>query len=155
MATKAEIIEGLNYTVSQAKRTSAFFEGDEWETKRPGGWTPKEIYSHVAVTAATIPQAGQMLLTAPEGSDVSAGMDINAMNAAGVASLEAMTPAQVLQTLEANYAKWIDWVNGLPDDVLNQKRSFLMYTVPVSDILSNLALHGLHHIYEAHLRVPL
>ncbi len=155
MATKAEIIEGLNYTVSQAKRTSAFFEGDEWETKRPGGWTPKEIYSHVAVTAATIPQAGQMLLTAPEGSDVSAGMDINAMNAAGVASLATMTPAQVLHTLEANYAKWIDWVNGLPDDVLNQKRSFLMYTVPVSDILNNLALHGLHHIYEAHLRVPL
>ncbi len=155
MATREEIIEGLKYTVSQAKRTTAFFEGDEWETKRPGGWTPKEILSHVAVTAATVPQAGQMLLSAPEGADVSAGMDINAMNAAGVTSMAAMTPPQVLQALEGNYAKWIEWVNGLPDDVLNQKRSFLMYTQPVSDILNNLTLHGLHHVYEAHLRVPL
>ena len=155
MATKEQIIDGLKYTVDQAKRTSAFFEDKEWDQKRPGGWTPKEILSHVAVTAATIQQAGQMLLGAPEGADVAAGMDIAAMNAAGVASMEAMAPAQILQALELNYGKWIEWVQGLPDDVLAQKRTFLEYNIPVSDVLNNLTLHGLHHVYEAHLRVPL
>ena len=154
MATKEQIITGLKYTVDQAKRTSAFLEDAEWDTKRPGGWTPKEIYSHIAVTAATIPQAGQMMLSAPEGTDLMAGMDIAQMNAAGVASLESMTPAQIIQALETNYGKWIEWVEGLPDDVLAQKRTFLEYDVPVSDTLNNLTLHGLHHVYEAHLRVP-
>jgi len=44
-------------------------------------------------------------------------------------------------------------VKSVPDETLNQKRSFLSEPIPVSDILANVVmLHGLSHVYEANSR---
>ena len=51
MATKEEIIAGLEMTVSQAKRTTSLFAEGEYDWKRAGGWTPKEMYVHLAAVA--------------------------------------------------------------------------------------------------------
>jgi len=153
MATREEIIAGLELTVSQAKRTTALWAEGEWDWKRVTGWTPKETYSHLAAVAGVIPQLGQGLAGAPEDADISKTMDINAMNAQAVGSMKDMTPAQVMETFEANYRKLIDYVKSVPDGTLNQKRSFLSEPIPVSDILANVVmLHGLSHVYEANSR---
>jgi hypothetical protein len=153
MATKEEIIAGLELTISQGKRTTALFAKGEWDWKRATGWTPRETYSHLAAVAAIVPQMGQGLSSAAEGADISQGMDINAMNAQAVASMEPMTPQQVMQAFETNYGKLIEYVKSLPDELLNSKRSFLSEPIPVSDILANtVMLHGLHHVYEANSR---
>jgi NAD(P)-dependent dehydrogenase (short-subunit alcohol dehydrogenase family) len=153
MATKEEIIAGLELTVSQAKRTTALWAEGEWDWKRATGWTPKETYSHLAAVAGIVPQLGQGLAGAPEGSDIAQAMDINAMNAQAVAGMASMTPQQVMETFETNYGKLIDFVKEAPDELLSQKRSFLSEPIPVSDILANtIVLHGLHHVYEANSR---
>src|SRR2546425_13061898 len=153
MATKEEIIAGLEMTVAQGKRTTALFAEGEWDWKRATGWTPRETYSHLAAVAGIVPQLGQGLAGAPEGADISGGMDINAMNAQAVASMSSMAPEQVMEAFETNYQKLIDYVKSLPDDLLSQKRSFLSEPIPVSDILANtIMLHGLHHVYEANSR---
>ena len=70
MATKEEIIAGLELTVSQAKRTTSLFAEGEYDWKRAGGWTPKEMYTHLAAVTAVIPRLGQGLAAAPEGTDI-------------------------------------------------------------------------------------
>ena len=153
MATKEEIIDGLELTLSQGKRTTSLYAEGEWDWKRASGWTPKEVYAHLAAVAAIVPQMAQGLGTAPEGADIAGGMDINAMNDQAVASMRSMPPEQVMQAFETNYRKLIDFIKETPDDLLKQKRSLLSDPIPVSDILaSTIMLHGLHHVYEANSR---
>jgi hypothetical protein len=150
MATKEEIIAGLELTVTQAKRTASLFAEGEWNSKRPCGWTPKEVYSHLASVAALVPNLAQGLVNAPEGKDIAEDMDIDQMNAQDVAAMASMTPEQIMAAFEANYGKLIDFVKSLPDNQLNAKRRFISEAVPVSDILATaIMLHGLHHVYEA------
>ena len=91
MATKQEIIEGLELTIAQAKRTTALFAQGEWDWKRAGGWTPKELYSHLAAVAGMIPGFSQAMLAASEDQDLLQGMDIDQMNAAAVGSMSSTT----------------------------------------------------------------
>ena len=154
MATKQEIIEGLELTIAQAKRTTALFADGEWEWKRASGWTPKEVYSHLAAVAGMVPGFSQAMLAAAEDQDLLQGMDVDQMNAQAVGSMTSMTPEQIMQAFEANYRKLIDFVKSVPDDQLNARRRFASEAVPVSDILGNsVMLHGLHHVYEAASRV--
>ena len=153
MATKEEIIAGLELTISQAKRTTSQYAEGEWDWKRATGWTPREVYAHLAAVAGVIPQLGQGLTAAPENADIAQGMDINAMNAQAVGGMASMTFPQVMETFESNYQKLIEYVKSVPDDTLNQKRRFFSEPIPVSDILANtVVLHGLHHVYEANSR---
>ena len=154
MATKQEIIEGLELTITQARRTTALFAQGEWDWKRAGGWTPKEVYSHLAAVAGMVPGFSQAMLAASEDQDLLQGMDIDQMNAQAVGSMTSMTPEQIMQAFEANYRKLIDFVKSVPEDQLNARRRFASDSVPVSDILGNsVMLHGLHHVYEAASRV--
>ena len=155
MATREEIVNGLEFTVAQAKRTTALFAAGEWDEKRPVGWTPKEIYAHLAATAGIVPQLATGLQSAPESTDIAGGMDINAMNDQAVKAMDGMSAEQVFAAFEKNYATLIDFVKNVPEDQLNTKRSFLSDPIHVSDILaSTVMLHGIHHVYEANSRFP-
>jgi len=154
MATKQEIVEGLEFTVSQAKRTTALYAQGEWDWKRASGWTPKEVYSHLAAVAGMVPAFSQAMLTASEEQDLLQGMDVDQMNAQAVGSMSAMTPEQIMQAFETNYGKLIEFVKSVPDDQWGVRRRLASEAVPVSDILGNaVMLHGLHHVYEAATRV--
>ncbi len=154
MATREEIIAGLEFTLAQAKRTTSAFAPAEWDTRRHTGWTPKEIYAHLAAVAGMVPAFSQGMMASPEGRDMMSGMDINQMNEQSVNAMRGMAPDQVMQALEANYAKLIEFVKALPEEQLNVKRSFGPVPMPVSDVLANIVvLHGIHHVYEANNRL--
>jgi hypothetical protein len=154
MATKEELIAGLELTITQAKRTTALFAEGEWDWKRASGWTPKEAYSHLAAVAAMVPTFAQAMAAAGEDQDLLQGMDVDQMNAQAVGSMSSMTPELVMQAFESNYRKLIDFVKSAPDDQWNARRRLASEAVPVSDILgSAVMLHGLHHVYEAATRV--
>jgi hypothetical protein len=154
MATREEIITGLEFTIAQARRTTSVFAPDEWDARRHTGWTPKEIYAHLAAVASMVPAFSQGMMASPEDRDMTAGMDINQMNEQSVNTMRAMAPEQILQAFEANYAKLIEFVKALPEEQLNVKRSFGPVPMPVSDVLANIVvLHGIHHVYEANNRL--
>lgn len=155
MATREEIIAGLELTIAQGKRTTAMYAEGEWDWKRASGWTPREVYAHLAAVAGMVPGFNQALLSAPEDRDLGEGMDVNQMNAQGVGAMASMTPEQIMQTFEANYRKLIDFVKAVPAEQLALKRRLMSDSIPVSDILANsVMLHGLHHVYEAYSRNP-
>ncbi len=150
MAIREDIIQALELTVREGKRTTSLFAEGEWDAKRETGWTPRQVYSHLASTAKIVPQLGAGLLNAPEDADIAAGMDLNAMNEQAVGQMESMEPAQIMEAFETNYAELIEYIKGLPDEQLQAKRRFLSDSIPVADILaSSIGLHGIHHVYEA------
>ena len=154
MASKEQIIAGLQMTLENGKRTTALFRDGEWEAKRASGWTPKETYAHLAAVAAMVPAFGQSLLGAAEDVDVAQGIDIHMMNAQSIAPSASMSPSDIMKGFEESYGKLIEFVKALPDDQMSLKRRFFSDSVPVSDILANsVMLHGLHHVYEASSRV--
>ena len=154
MATREEIIRGLEFTIDQAKRTTALYADGEWDWQRASGWTPRQTFCHLAAVAGIVPQLGQGLLGADENADIAAGMDINTMNEQAVSSMASMTPEQVMEAFETNYRKLIDFVQSLPEEQMQAKRRFMSEAIPVSDIVANIVmLHGLHHVYEASTRI--
>ncbi|HEY5640615.1 MAG TPA: maleylpyruvate isomerase N-terminal domain-containing protein [Dehalococcoidia bacterium] len=153
MANREDIIKALELTVREGKRTTALFAEGEWDAERASGWTPRQVYCHLAATAKVVPQLGAGLMNAPEDADIAAGMDLNAMNEQAVGQMEGLEPGQIMQAFETNYAELIEYVKGVPDEQLQAKRRFLSDSVPVSDILaSSIGLHGIHHVYEAFSR---
>ena len=153
MATREDIIQALELTVREGKRTTSLYADGEWDAERASGWTPRQVYCHLAATAKIVPQLGAGLANASEDTDIAGGMDLNAMNAQAVGQMESMEPGQIMQAFETNYAELIDYVKNLPEEQLQAKRRFLSESVPVSDILaSSIGLHGIHHVYEAFSR---
>jgi len=155
MATREELMGGFQFVPAQAKRVAGMLDGlSEWDTKRVQGWTPKEMFTHVAVVAGMIPMVGAGMIGAPPEADVVGGMDIAAVNQQGVESMAAMDTKQILDTLSGNYVKLADWVKGLSDEQLAGQHTFLGMPISASDLLMTLTvMHSVHHLYEAPLPV--
>jgi hypothetical protein len=155
MATKQEITDGMRQLIVQARRVGKLLdEQGDWETTRPAGWTPREMFCHVAATGGMIAQMGPALLTAPEAADMTQSTNITDLNAQTLASMQQLQPAQLVEMIETNYSKAADWVDGLSDEELQAKKTFAQMTMPASEILANIGvLHANHHLYEAALRV--
>ena len=153
MATREELMGGFQFVPAQAKRVAGMLDGlSEWDTKRVQGWTPKEMFTHVAVVAGMIPMVGAGMIGAPPEADVVGGMDIAAVNQQGVESMAAMDTKQILDTLSGNYVKLADWVKGLSDEQLAGQHTFLGMPISASDLLMTLTvMHSVHHLYEAPL----
>jgi len=155
MTTKQEIINGMEEVIAQARRVSALLEDQgDWDATRPAGWTPKEMFCHLASVSGLLATTGPGLLGAPEDADFTASTSIADLNAQAVASMSAMTPQQLTEVVEANYGKAIEWVKSIPDDQLQTAKTFAQMKMPVADLLANIGvLHANHHLYEAALRV--
>ncbi|MEO8457140.1 MAG: hypothetical protein ABI559_04945 [Chloroflexota bacterium] len=156
MATREELMGGLQFVPAQAKRVAVIIDGqNDWEEKRTQGWSAKEMFTHVAVTAGMIPAMGAGMIAAPPEAELTAGLDIASVNAAGVGSMAAMDTKQIVETLAGNYVKVSDWVKGLSDEQLAGKHTFLGMSLSASDLLMTLlVLHSVHHVYEAQLATP-
>lgn len=155
MATKEEIVGGMQQLVLQAKRVGKLLdEQDEWEATRPAGWTPREMFCHVAAVGGMMAHMGPAMLAAPEDADMTQSTNITDLNAQTLKSMEALTPQQLVAMIETNYGKAAEFVQSVPDEQLQQKKTFAQMTIPASDIIANIGvLHGNHHLYEAALRV--
>jgi hypothetical protein len=157
MATKEAIISGMQGVITEAKRVAAILDArKDWDTKREQGWTPREVFSHLASVAGMFPAMGPALLNAPEDADMTASSNIAQLNAASIASLAGKTPAELVEAIESNSAKTIEWIQALDDAQMARKMTFAQLCVPAGDILENIAvLHANHHLYEAVMPVAM
>lgn len=155
MATRQDIANGMAQIIVQSKRVAALLDAQgDWETQRPAGWTPREMFCHVAATGGMLAQMGPGMLAAPETFDMTQSTNIGDLNAQTLAKMDGMTPAQLVELIETNYNKAAEWVQTLTDEQLAAPKTFAQMKVPASDILANVGvLHGNHHLYEAAMRV--
>ncbi|HUF52398.1 MAG TPA: DinB family protein [Dehalococcoidia bacterium] len=155
MTTQQEIVDGMQQLIVQARRVGRLLDDQgDWETKRPAGWTPREMYCHIAATGGMIAQMGPALLAAPEDADMTQSTSIGDLNAQTIASMQALTPEQLVAMVDTNYTKAAEWVQSIPDDQFQAPKTFAQMKMPASELISNIGvLHANHHLYEAALRV--
>jgi hypothetical protein len=156
VATKQEIIGGLELVVQEARRLASALTEGQWEkTVDFDGWKNREVLAHVAATGGiVIPFMGGMA-QAPEGSNAGASVNIDELNATLVAQRAGKSAADLADEVKTAYGAVIEWVRGAPDDLLAKKMTFGGYVdVPISDLLVRMVvLHGLAHVYSAYAAV--
>lgn len=155
MATREELMGGLQFVNAQAKRVASLLDAaNEWDTKRPAGWTPKEMYIHTGAILALMPTMGPQILKAPPNVDIVEGIDIAEANEQGVAPMRSVDPKQAVEALTANCSKMSDWVKGLTDEQLESKHKFRGMPMTMADLLMTVTvMHSIHHLFEAPLSV--
>jgi hypothetical protein len=157
MATKTELIGGLELLITESKRVGARFSEDEWaRAAEEAGWTNREVLAHIAATGGIAVQLIGGMASAPAGTDLGANLDVDALNAQFVTARAGKSIPELVSEVDASYRGVIDFLRGAPDDLLEKRATIGGYAdMTVSDIaMQMLALHGLAHIYHAASRFP-
>lgn len=155
MATREELMGGLQFVPAQARRVAGMLDAaNEWDVKRDAGWTPKEMFAHVAAILGMMPMMGPDVLKAPPEADVVDGLDIAEFNERGVASMRSMDAKQAVEAISTNCSKMSDWAKSLTDEQLESKHKFRGMPMTMSDFLMTVTvMHPIHHLFEAPLPV--
>ena len=155
MATREELMGGLQFVPAQARRVAGLLDAtNEWDVKREAGWTPKEMFMHVAATLGMMPMIGPGVLKAPPEADAVEGTDIAEFNERGLVSMRSMDAEEAVEALSANCSKMSDWVKTLTDEQLESKHKFRGMPMTMSDFLMTATvMHSIHHLFEAPLSV--
>lgn len=156
MATREEIIGGIELLIQEGKRAAAALTPEDWaRTQDMDGWKNNEVLAHVASVGGLVAPMVQGMTSAPEGANAGAGVDIDALNAAMVGQRKDKSIDDLAIEIGDSYTKVIEFVRSAPDDLLAKRASFQGYVdVPVSDLLMRMVvLHGLAHLYSAYSAV--
>lgn len=156
MATKEQIIQGVELLIQESKRAATSLTPADWaRTQDMDGWKNNEVLAHVASVGGLVAPMVQGMTSAPAGTNAGASVDINALNAAMVGQRKDKTIDELANEISESYAKVIEFVRGASDEMLATKATFQGYVdVPVSDLLIRMVvLHGLAHIYSAYSAV--
>ena len=157
MATKTELIGGLELLITESKRIGTRFTEDEWaRAAEEAGWTNREVLAHIAATGGIAVQLIGGMASAPAGTDLGANLNVDALNAQFVTARASKSIPELVSEVDASYRGVIDFLRGAPDDLLEKRATIGGYAdMTVSDIaMQMLALHGLAHIYHAASRFP-
>jgi len=127
----------------------------EWDVKRPAGWTPTEMFAHVASTIGLTPKIGPGILAIPPGVDIIEGLDIAAFNAQGVERTHSTDSQEAVEKIARYCTRMADWVGTLTDDQLEGEHTFRGMRMTMSNYLMTVTvMHSIHHLFEAPLSVP-
>jgi hypothetical protein len=156
MATKEEIIGGIELLIQEGKRVAAALTPEDWaRTQDMDGWKNNEVLAHVASVGGLVGPMVQGMTNAAEGANAGAGIDIDALNAAMVGQRKDKSIDDLATEISTAYTQVIEFIRNTPDETLAKKASFRGYVdVPVSDLMMRMVvLHGLAHIYGAYSAV--
>lgn len=156
MATREEIISGLEMLIRESRRIGAQLTDEQWATTVDlDGWQGREVLAHVASVGTIVPQMAGSFTSAAPGTDSGASINIDQLNAALVGARKDKTIAELVDEVATAYAGVIDFVKSAPDDLLTRRVTFAGYKdVEMSEIVVRMVvLHGLAHIYSAYSAV--
>jgi hypothetical protein len=156
MATKDDIIKGLEVVIREARRVATDLTNDDWaQVVDLDGWKNREVLAHVAGVGGIVVPFVQGMANAAPGADTMGAIDIDALNAGMVAQRASASSDALAAEIEKNYAAVIEFVRGAQDDLLAKRASAAGYKdVPVSDLMMRMVvLHGLAHIYSVYASV--
>jgi len=157
MATKDELITGLETLIRESRRIAAVLSDDDWaRAVDQDGWTGSQVLAHVAGVGTVIPMFVNALANAPAGTDAMGGTaNVDTMNAGFVGARAGKSPADLAEEVASAYGAVIDYVRGVPDDFLLKLGTAAGHkNVPLGDLMMRMViLHGLAHIYSVYSSV--
>jgi len=153
MATKDEIIRGLEVLITEANRIADSLTADQWSRAVDlDGWKNVEVLAHIAgVGGMVVPIVGALGSQAP-GGDLVGNLDIDQINAGMVQARAGKSARELADEITKNYTGIIDFIRGAPGELLEKRANAGGYRdLPVGDILVRMVvLHGLGHIYSVY-----
>lgn len=153
MATKQQLIEGIETLIQESRRLSTALTDEQWLTVVDlDGWKNREVLAHISgIGGMVVPMLGG-ILAAPAGTDAFAGINIDQINAGIVGARADKTAAELAEEAATVYKGVIDYLRGADDETLVRRVTVLGYKdVEAGDILMRMViLHGLAHIYSVY-----
>jgi|CXWL01.1.fsa_nt_gi hypothetical protein len=156
MATKDELIQGIEVLIREGSRLATDVRPDQWDNIVDlDGWKSKEVLAHVASVGGLVQPMVSGMATAAPGADAMAALNINQLNAAMVGQRAGKTTEELVAELETAYRGVIEFIRTAPDDMLAKTATANGYVdVPVSDLVNRMVvMHGLAHIYSVYSSV--
>jgi len=157
MATKDELIHGLEFLIQESRRIAASLNNEDWaKVVDPDGWTGTQVLAHVAGVGTIIPPFVNAIANAPAGTDAMGGTgNIDAMNAGLVGARAGKTPQELAEEIATAYNSVIEFVRGVPDDFLEKRGTAGGHKdVRLGDLMMRMVvLHGLAHVYSVYSSV--
>jgi hypothetical protein len=155
--TKQDLIEGLEFLCQQAERIVTRFTDEDW--KRPadhGGWSAKQVYSHVAGLGALIPQFVEGYVKAGPDVDLGPNTPIHDINAGLVGDRSNATPQELGAEFAKNYGAAIEWAKKQPEDFFQKRGTLGGYqNWTAADLVQTaFVMHAIAHLYNASTRFP-
>jgi hypothetical protein len=153
MATKDELIKGLEVLITESKRISSSLTDQQWEgVVDLDGWKNREVLAHIASIGGIVIPMVSGIASAPAGADPLAAADIDGMNAGLVGARAGKSAKELSDEVETAYRGIIDWVRAAPDELLSQHATARGHKdIEVSDIIMRMVvLHGLAHVYSVY-----
>src|SRR5438046_1406519 len=121
MATKEELIGGLEFLIQESRRIAASLKPEEWaKASDSDGWKNTQVLAHVAGIGGMIVPFVTALSATPEGTDFGAAMNIDELNAGIVSAREGKTPQELAEEVASAYKGVIQWLREAPDDLLRR-----------------------------------
>ena len=156
MTTKQEVIDGIEFLITEGKRLGDMMPAEGWaKVQDNDGWKNTEVLAHIAAISSIVVPFVTNMANAGSDANAGAGLDIDALNAGLVGARAQKSVDELVAEIETGYRGVIDWAKQQPDDFFAQKRSFAGYQdVPLGDLAMRMVvLHGLSHIYSAYTAV--
>jgi hypothetical protein len=156
MATREELIAGIETLIQEGKRLAGDLTADELANAVDiDGWKGLEAFAHVAGVGTMVQPMVGGIASAPAGADAFGAIDIDQINAGIVGARAGKTAADLAAEIETNYRAVIEFIKTAPDETLNRTANVQGYKdVPISDLLNRMVvLHGLAHIYSVYASV--
>lgn len=156
MATKDELVGGLEFLIQESRRIAESLTPEEWaKAADDDGWKNTQVLAHVAGVGTIIVPFLTALGNAPAGTDLGTNLNIDEMNAGLVAARAGKTPIELAEEVASAYTGVIEWVRNASDDSLQKRVTVRGHRdIPVSDMLIRMTiLHGLGHVYSAYSAV--
>jgi hypothetical protein len=153
VATKDEIIRGLDLLIREGHRIANDLTDSQWEhVVDLDGWKNREVLAHIAGVGAVVLPMVNGMANAPAGADALGAVDIDQMNAGIVASKAGKSAKDLADELDTAYRGVIEFVGNAPDDLLAKRVTAGGHKdVPISDIAMRMVvMHGLAHIYSVY-----
>lgn len=156
MATKDEIIRGLELLIQETKRVSTALTDDQWlNVVDLDGWKNREVLSHIAGVGGLVGPMVSGMANAPAGTNAFAAINIDEINAGLVGARTGKSAAELADETATAYTNAIAFIRGADEEMLSRKVTVQGYKdVPLSEILMRMGvLHGLAHIYSVYASV--
>ncbi len=156
MASREEVIGGLEFLIQESKRLGAQLSEADWgQVVDMDGWKNKQVLAHIAGISSIVVPMVSSFTNAPAGTNAGAGVDIDALNAGIVGARADKSVDDLVNEVATGYAGVIEFVRGAPEETLAKPITFAGYKdVEVSDILMRMVvLHGLGHVYASYSAV--
>jgi hypothetical protein len=156
MATREELVGGLQMLIRECRRLATDLRPEQWQgVVDLDGWKNKEALAHIASIGGLVPQMASGFTSAGPETDAMATINIDQLNAALVAQRADKTAAELADEIETSYNAVIKFVQDSPDDLLNKHVTAGGHRdLPLSDILNRMVImHGFGHAYSVYQSV--